>query len=71
MRSIFGLEQLEWSPRRNWNPKRGRFFKRTYIVINEVKLSDPNKLYSREIIVMLTMTKIEFLKKKSVSIALM
>ena len=71
MRSIFGLEQLEWSSRRNWNSKRGRFFKRTYIVINEVKLSDPNKLYSREIIVMLIMTKIEFLKKKSVSIALM
>lgn len=62
MRSVFGLEQLEWS-RGNWNPKRGRFFKRTYIVINEVKLSDPNKLYSREIIVMLIMTKIEFLKK--------
>lgn len=63
MRSVFGLEQQKWSSRRNWNPKRGRYFKRTYIVVNEVILSDSNKLYSREIIVMLIMTKIEFLKK--------
>lgn len=56
MRSVFGLEQLKWSSRRNWNPKR-RYFKRTYIVVNEVILSDPNKLYSREIIVMLIIKK--------------